>query len=515
MSTSKASHRKSASFAIEEFDKQWDELTKSAALAKTGQISSAEKKAPVMKVREKSLESDQLMRTVTQTDTGDSTKPLTEKKVFVYASAPTTPRSDNCRQVTYASDVVFQAHGSASPRQEGKFLDAVKDRNITQRNTEKSLSSESSIITPRSREAEKSSSTQKTRVEKFEKRVSRKFADIKLDLSELSRKLALELNTPPSSPVSTSKTPTSKPSPRKKISPLLKDVPADIRNKIAEAYVQLCDTPAYTSAGEIKKGIFFNAKMIGILSEHQIKFDEKKLQALSDDVKIRSINLRVDQDIDFSDTEYSDFYHQAADSAFMKPWANDSADISDVNGQRTGDPTKTKRTFIRDFRNSVYKIKERDGSIRKISSIDEFLDFFSSHQNKDIGMIVSNIASQNLAIFLKNVLFRRTDKNGQTQSILRLSDGTSIQPRANFKATYILSKDADDNVVIDYECHCDKNTGKGVMTAATIEENSRSIRMTDSASMTITTRVQVAPDGSWSIDDPHVKAMFWNIEKED
>ena len=180
-----------------------------------------------------------------------------------------------------------------------------------------------------------------------------------------------------------------------------------------------------------------------------------------------------------------------------------------------GDKTKSKATFIRDFRNSTYKIKESNGSEKNISSIEEFLNFFDSHENKSVGMIVSNIASQNLGIFLKNSLFRRSDKNGNCQSVLRLVDDTPITPLANFKAVYVLSRDSKDNVILDYESHCDSKTGKGQLMADTAVENSQRIVISDDANITIKIRVIIEPSGEWSIENPHVYAEFWNIPKGD
>ncbi len=178
-----------------------------------------------------------------------------------------------------------------------------------------------------------------------------------------------------------------------------------------------------------------------------------------------------------------------------------------------GDRTKAKETCMRDFRNSTYKIKEGNRSEKNISSIEEFLNFFDSHENKNIGMVVSNIASENIGLFLKNSLFRREDKNGNCQSVLRLVDDTPIAPLANFKAVYVLSRDSKHNVILDYESHCDSKTGKGQLMVDTAVENSQRIVISDDANITIKTRVIIEPSGEWSIENPYVYAEFWNIPK--
>ena len=118
-------------------------------------------------------------------------------------------------------------------------------------------------------------------------------------------------------------------------------------------------------------------------------------------------------------------------------------------------------------------------------------------------------------MFFKNVLFRREDENGECQSILRLTDGTPIQPLSNFKATYILSRDSKGNVIIDYELHCDSSTGKSKLRANTIVDNPQTIEIAENANLTIKSTVVIEPDGEWSIDNPHVYAEFWNLKKGD
>lgn len=512
MSTSKTGDRKSASFTREEFEKQWSELTKSVAESKHESASGADKKTPVMKTREK--EKEPVIPTVTQTDTGDTPRLLIPDGL-THTPPTATPRSKKIpRQLNFASDVKFSDGASQSPRKLEKLTESPRRTHITPRKAEQSQASESPEVTPRGRDEKKLSAAHQSPAGKFRKQASRKFADMKLNLSGLSEKLSANRHSPSPSPGSSGRISPSKISPRKKTSHVLKDVSVKVRNQIAKAYLKLQEDAIYAGASEKRKSILLNAKMIGVLAENNIAIDEKKLQALAADAEIRSKNLLVDRDVDLTDPEYSDFCRQAADAAFVKPWNHDASDISDPNGKPMGDRTTAKPTFIRDFRNSVYQIKEKDGAVRTIASIDEFLAFFSSHENKDIGMIVSNIASQNLGIFLKNVLFRRQDSNGQYQSVLRLSDGTPLQPLANFKATYTLSKDSNNNVIIDYESHCDQQTGRAGLRASKLQANPQNIAISEDAQMTINTRVVIAADGQWSIDDPHIYAEFWNTEKE-
>ncbi len=505
MSTSKAGDRKSASFTLEEFEKQWKELTQSIHDTPTAAPSGEDKKAPVMKVKEKDATQAPTTPTVFRNGT---------TSVLPHTPPGTTGKSEKLRKLNFSSDVKVSDGGSNSPRKRENFGDSPRRGNLTPRDKEKQSSNGSPVTTPRAKDEGKTIAQPNLSTGKFRKQVSRKFTEMKLNLSGLSEKLAASLNSPPSSPGSAGRVSPSKISPRKKAKDPLQDVPVPVRNQAAKSCLGLLADPVYAKADAKRKSILLNAKMMQILSDEKIAFDERLLQALAADIEMRTKNLIIDMDVDLTDSRYSDFCEQAADAAFMKPWKHDSSDIVDSDGNRMGDPTKARPTFIRDFRNSIYKIKKENGEIETVSSVDEFLRFFSSHENKNIGLIVSNIASQNLSLFLKNVLFRRQDKNGQSQSILRLSDGTPIQPLANFKATYTLSKDSKNNVIIHYEARCDSTTGKGGLRANKIQENPQNIAIADDASMIIQTRIVVGPDGHWSIDDPHVYAQFWNLEKE-
>ena len=511
MSTSKAEQRKSASFTVEEFEKEWSALEQAAKGVPSKETSETVGKAPVMKVKDQ--EKEQVRPTVTQTDTGDG-KQSSGSADFAHTPPVTNSRSENPKKLNFSSSVKSSDGPSNSPRKFETSIESPRRGKISHREAEKTPSNESPTTTPRGRWEEKSQTPNKSSAHKLRKEVSRKFTDIKLNLSGLSEKISTGRSSPPSSPGSAGRVSPSKISPRKKPSNQLKDVPVEVRNQAAKAYLKLQQDPVYQKADAKRKSILLNAKMIGVLSDKEIAFDEKKLQALAVDAEARSKNMIVDTRVDLTDPEFADFYSDAADAAFMKPWSKDSSDITDPNGKLMGDKTKVKPTFIRDFRNSVYQQKEKNGSIRTIASIDEFLDFFASDNNEEMGMMVSNVASQNMGVFFKNVLFRRQGKDGQCQSILRLADGTPIQPLANFKAKYVLSRDSAGNIIIDYESYCDSKTGKGGLRATKVQENPQNIEVGDHASITIKTRVTFAPDGEWSIDDPHVYAEFWNTEKE-
>jgi hypothetical protein len=539
MSTARPEHRKSASFKQESFEQEWQKLAESAQAAAIKQKPAVPKlelrdvngSGSAVKAQEKSAwqtrPSDQspsatTTRTQTQTTTTQTTA-TTQTGPMAHSAPVITPR----KQVQFGPETSSESGPSQEKRsaRSEKTVDSPRRQKMLSSETARSKRSGSPSVsttsTPSSspavtpREKDQFESPRGLKANQLRKKISTTFSKVALDLSKLNDRMVSGRNSPPSSPSSAGRVSPTKTTPRKKESAFIKNLSYEVRNSAAKCFIKLQKEGNFQHPFSARERLVINAGMIGVLSGYGIKYDLKNLEALAADAENRAKNLIIDKEIDLTSSEFAPFYEKAADAAFMKPWVKDSSDIHDVNGNLMGDRTKAKETFIRDFRNSTYKIKESNGSEKNISSIEEFLNFFDSHENKSVGMIVSNIASQNLGIFLKNSLFRRSDKNGNCQSVLRLVDDTPITPLANFKAVYVLSRDSKDNVILDYESHCDSKTGKGQLMADTAVENSQRIVISDDANITIKIRVIIEPSGEWSIENPHVYAEFWNIPKGD
>lgn len=540
MSTPRSDQRKSASFKQESFEQEWQKLAESAKVAdakrkpavpklelrdvngsdspKKTQVQSAWKSSQSDRSADAATTQPQTQTiTTTQTTTTTQTDPMAHTKPII------TPK----KQTRFAPETSSDGGPSqekTSARSE-KAVDSPRRTKILSREPVQSKRSGSPSVstttTPSSspavtpREKDQFESPRGLKANQFRKRISTKFSNVALDLSKINEKLSPRRNSPPPSPGSAGRVSPSKITPRKKESAFIKSLSYEVRNSAAKCFIKLQKEGNFQHPFSARERLVLNAGMIGVLSDYGIKYDLKNLEALAIDAENRSKNMVIDMEVDLSDPAYTSFNASAVDGAFLKTWIKDSSDVVDSNGKVMGDVTKARPTFIRDFKNSTYKIKEKDGSLTNISSIDNFLDFFSKHENKNIGKIVSNIASQNLGMFFKNVLFRRTDKNGECQSILRLADGTPIQPLSNLKATYILSRDSKGNVIIDYELHCDSNAGKSKLSVKTIVDDPQTIEIGENANLTIKSRVVIEPDGEWSIDNPHVYAEFWNLRKGD
>ncbi|MCE2859864.1 MAG: hypothetical protein LW731_08470 [Oxalobacteraceae bacterium] len=545
MSTPRSEQRKSARFKQECIEQEWQKLAESAKVADAKpkpaipklELRNINDLGSPTKTQDKSAwqssQSDRSAdsaRTQTQTQTQSQTITTTQTTTTTtqtYPMAHTKPVITPRKQTRFAPETISDGGSGqekTSARAE-KTVDSPRRTKILSRETAQSRCSGSPSVstttTPSSspaatpREKDQFESPRGLKANQFRKRISTTFSKVALDLSKLNDRLASGRNSPPSSPSSAGRVSPSKITPRKKESAFVKSLPYEVRNSAAKCFIKLQKVCNFQHPFSPRERLLIYAGMIGVLSDVGKEYDLKKLEALAIDAENRSKNMIIDMEVDLSDPAYKSFIANAVDGAFLKTWVKDSSDVVDSNGNAMGDITKVRPTFIRDFKNSTYKIKEKDGSLTDISSIDTFLDFFDKHENKNIGKIVSNIASQNLGMFFKNVLFRREDENGECQSILRLTDGTPIQPLSNFKATYILSRDSKGNVIIDYELHCDSSTGKSKLRANTIVDNPQTIEIAENANLTIKSTVVIEPDGEWSIDNPHVYAEFWNLKKGD
>lgn len=222
----------------------------------------------------------------------------------------------------------------------------------------------------------------------------------------------------------------------------------------------------------------------------------------------------IDTEVDLSDPQFLPFVTSAAEAAFIKPWTHDRVDARDTNGNRKSMNRQLQPSFIRDFGNSDYSVRGDDGSLTEITDVDEFALWVGAGKGCDLPRIVSNIASQNLGNFLKNSLFLRQDTKGQSQSVLRLHDGTPVMPLAIAKASYIFGKDKDGNITLDYcwESTSQLNRGNLLRVKRMTGDYSQAVIADQSgASLHISTRVTISRDGEWHIGDPRVQAAGWNL----
>lgn len=396
-----------------------------------------------------------------------------------------------------------------SPRKKEAYPSSSRVRSPSAAEKEKKPASQESspVTTPRAEiEAEECKSPRSPRaaVNELRKKVSKKFSE--LDLSKITLSVKNAASSVKES-LSASSTPR-KQSPRAHSkNELLASISFNARNLNAVKISRLQDKDEFKRKSLFTQAMLMHATLLQDLSEDSPLRSADGLEILLDDAKQRSKNERVDSIVDLNDPSFLNFIKQAAEGAFIKPWGRDSSDVDSALQRYL---PQVKNTFARDFSNSSYQVKEPDGSLRALQTIDDFIAFVETDENQELAMVVSNIASQNLGNFLKNALFLRQDVNGVSQSLLKLYDDTPILPQALAKASYILSKDKKGVLTIDYTWESSKaiNGDKGIR-ARELGGNSDTFAIENPA-LKITCRVSIEPNGEWTIANPHLQAEGWN-----
>jgi hypothetical protein len=256
-----------------------------------------------------------------------------------------------------------------------------------------------------------------------------------------------------------------------------------------------------------RKKMLLHAKLMELLPDRSKLKELSVLDVLMADVEKRYSVAFINKEIDLGDPQYLDLVNRVVDGAFIKTWDRDNATFDDSELKKYLQFVQP--SFARDFSHSNYEIKNSDGSIKKLNSIVEFVEFIGPGSEGNLPRIVSNIASQNLGMFFKPVLFYREQKGGIPESILHLDDGTPIRPNVTFRQKYTFSKNSDGKIIIDYESNASKEfqIGKPMMAA---KNNGGPAIVLNDATIKIKVFIEVNPDGRWYINNPHVVAENWN-----
>ena len=352
------------------------------------------------------------------------------------------------------------------------------------------------------------SKTKSPRTAKFRKTVSRGVSKAALAIGKFGREISSQVSSISTSTLATPKS-SGRSSP-KNSSPQKEDVLSFLtikeKNDIAIA-INKFEAELDADLSIARKKMLRHAKLMELLPDRSKLKELSVLDVLLVDVEKRYSVALIDKEIDLGDPQFLDFVNAAADAAFIKTWNKDSSDVASDLRRHLG---AVKPTFARDFQHSIYEIKNSDGSLKKIDTIEEFIEFIGSENETNLPMVVSNIASQNLGNFLKNVLFLRENNEKISQSILRLDDGVPIMPIALAQAKYTFSKNSDGKVIIDYEWTAGEESNKGNPLRAKRMTGTFSQSTVKDATLSIKVRVEVNPDGRWYINNPHVVAENWN-----
>ncbi|MCM0044943.1 MAG: hypothetical protein NBV65_09975 [Burkholderiaceae bacterium] len=339
------------------------------------------------------------------------------------------------------------------------------------------------------------------------RKLRKKASKVAIDLSGLVQKMSPRSGR--SSPEKSS--PVRDPSPTKD-QPLLASIPVAERNRIAVAMAQLCRANDYLAASPTRQGLLFNGKLIGLLEAYPELVRPDALKALGADLQRRMRHAIVDRVVELEDPAFSRFVQQAAAANFVQPWTHDTADASDsVTGAKKKNADVLRPTFVRDFDNSDYFFRSSDGSLEKIADTDRFIDLIGPGSSGHLPQVVSNIASQNLGNFLKNVLFLRQDAHGNSQSVLQLHDDVPVMPLALAKASYVFSRSGDGTLTLDYEWTSSAALNAGKALRVKRMTGSHGISEVRDAELAIRVRLTISADGQWRIGNPAIRAKGWHM----
>lgn len=346
------------------------------------------------------------------------------------------------------------------------------------------------------------------RAKELRKKISKGVSKAALNLGKFGEKFASQVSS-----ISTITLATPKSSARnspKNSSPQKEDVLSFLtikeKNNIAIVMNQF-ETGLDASISPVRKKMLLHAKLMELVPDRTKLTNLSVLDALLDDAKKRYSVAFIDQEIDLADPQFVDFVRAGINDAFIKPWVKELATADDAEVKKYLGLVQI--SFARDFTKSKYEIKNLDGSIKKLTSLDEFIEFIGDGSEGNLPKVVSNIANQNLGIFLKNLLFFRAQEGQITKSILHLDDGTPIRPSTTPTAKYTLSKNQAGKILIDYESNISKEALGDKLLQVQINTGISTFEVVGTT-LNIKVRIEVNADGRWHINNPHVVAENWN-----
>ncbi len=247
------------------------------------------------------------------------------------------------------------------------------------------------------------------------------------------------------------------------------------------------------------------------LGDEKQGFHEKLMQELA----IRMRNYEVDYEFGGKNTEEFNLMKKNIDQVFLAAINSERVEGADKRNSAVA------ATFSRDFPSSNYYFMDERGNTTKLTSEDEFIEIFKGSTDKNLAYKVSHYCNQNLPIFLKNVMFSQTAKDGSPISVLKLYDGTPLSISNSFISSYTLKKSENGDYVLSYKGTVDTSgadkLGKNTATmlkkvGADIER--KAVLISD-ATAEVTYEMQFGADGSVVHSyKPRLRAKGWNHVSE-
>jgi len=286
------------------------------------------------------------------------------------------------------------------------------------------------------------------------------------------------------------------------------DSPEKIKNYLRENFGIIVDPEKSDKRKTVSSGDVGKSPRLG---DEKRDFHEKLMQELA----IRMRNHAVDYEFGGKNTEEINLMNKNIDEVFVAALKSEKVEGADkVN-------SAVAATFSRDFPNSTYYFEDENGTTIKLTSEDDFIKIFKGSADKNMAYKVSHYCNQNLPIFLKNVMFSQTAKDGSPISVLKLYDGTPLSISTSFVSSYTLKKLDDGGYVLNYKGKVDtfgaeksgKNTATMLKKVGTDIE--RTAVLITNATAEVTYQMQFGSDGSVAHSyKPRLRAQGWNHVSE-
>lgn len=560
MSTPRSEQRKSASFKQESFEQEWAKLAEAARTAPAKQKPSVPKlefksvtnSDSPLKTQEKSawqakqsVPSLSLSATTSQTVTTTQTDTTDYTQSMSHSTPVITPR----KQLRFApgSDPISDSpREKNSPRSE-KTTDSPRRNQVRSKESSKGLKvsgssatstpSASPAVTPREKNDIESPRSQKAA--QLRKNISKKFSKVALDLSRIGEKINAERHSPPSSPGSAGSISPSKMTPRKKENAFIKSLPLTVRNSAAKCLIELQKKDDFINAGPARKKLMLNAGLVGVLSDHKINYDLKKLEALAADAENRSKNHSIDMEIDLTKEPHHSFL-QGQFQYWEKMWCQVGSSTDDVHAKGfdrgrvflDASPEEKRNMnlcfssyFLRDFFGKMLNLSYEDdtGKLHKINSLEEFEIFLNDGdaesekvkrmedpwqaaasnmllRSKYITHFSSQLVSNALGVMAFGI-------DPSLPSHVKLDDGTPIIPRGDVQINYAFKKTADGGLIMRLSYEIKPNPDR----VAKVKDG-RAVTIDTEAVATAQIMFRFSQERDFEISPIRLKATGWNLE---
>jgi hypothetical protein len=400
--------------------------------------------------------------------------------------------------------------------------------------------SSSPAATPR--EKDQFESPRGLKANQFRKRISTTFSKVALDLSKLNDMLASGRNSPPPSPGSTGRVSPTKITPRKKESAFIKSLPYEVRNSAAKCFIKLQKEGNFQHSLSAKEKLVLNTGMIGVLSDHSIKYDLKNLEALAIDAENRSKNHSIDMEIDLAQEPHCKFVKEQF-QFIEKKWnevgcLTDGSEITgfDKGTAYTYASKEEKKNmclyfspfFLRDFFGGMLTLAYEDesGKLQEIKSLEQFETFLNKgdaesekiNRMKDPwqaaasdqflrSKYITHFSSQLVSNVVGNIGFG-IDAN--LPSYVKLHDGTPIIPKGDVKIAYVFKKTSNGGIDMQVSYEMKPNPDRESKL-----KNGGFTRTDPEAKAIASLSLRFSKDRDFEISPLRLMATGWNLPLEE